>query len=60
MDHVATPAHEAAAMEGTAQGLVLIKNRNNTLPLKAGAKIAIIGPLAVYPQAMMGDYYAGG
>ncbi len=45
-------------MEGAAQGLVLISNNNNALPLSPGKSIAVIGPLAAANYALMGDYYA--
>ena len=58
VESIGSAAHLAAAYEGAAQGLVLLKNSNNTLPLRRGAKVAVLGPIAVYPEAMMGDYYA--
>lgn len=57
-DHLGTPDNLAAAMEGAAQGLVLIKNSDNVLPLARGKSITVLGPLADAQEALMGDYYA--
>ena len=45
---VTTPAHQAIATKVAEAGTVLLKNSNNTLPLKAqgGGSIAVIGPAA--------------
>ena len=43
------------AKEGAEKSLVLLKN-NGVLPLKGDEKIALIGPLADEPMAMMGGY----
>lgn len=51
-----TPANRAAALEGAAQGLVLLKNDGNVLPLKAGLKIAVVGPLANAQYGLLGGY----
>ncbi|KAJ7879526.1 glycoside hydrolase family 3 protein [Mycena olivaceomarginata] len=40
-----------------AEGMVLLKNSGNTLPLKAGLKIALIGPLVNATVAMQGNYF---
>jgi beta-D-xylosidase 4 len=37
--------------------MVLLKNSGNTLPLKAGLKIALIGPLVNATVAMQGNYF---
>lgn len=55
---VGAPAHLAAALDGAAQGLVLVKNAAGALPLKRGAKLAVLGPLAAADRALLGDYYA--
>ena len=43
------------AKKGAEKSLVLLKN-NGILPLKGDGKIALIGPLADEPMAMMGGY----
>eukprot|EP01065_Artemidia_motanka_P042620 TRINITY_DN5750_c0_g1_i1.p1 TRINITY_DN5750_c0_g1~~TRINITY_DN5750_c0_g1_i1.p1 ORF type:complete len:780 (+),score=184.39 TRINITY_DN5750_c0_g1_i1:74-2413(+) len=41
------PAHRALAREAAAKSVVLLKNENSFLPLKAGAQsVAVIGPFA--------------
>ena len=46
-----TPCHEGThaqqvAHEAALQSFVLLKNEGRTLPLKLGASVAVIGPLA--------------
>jgi beta-glucosidase-like glycosyl hydrolase len=38
--------------------LVLVKNDNSALPLSPGSTVAVVGPLALAQEALMGDYYA--
>jgi len=58
MDQVASPAHAATALEAAEKSMVLLKNQNQILPLeKVPAKIAVIGPAADDPDAMLGNYY---
>lgn len=52
--------HRAEAREVARRSLVLLKNRNETLPLKKDAKIALVGPLAKAPIDMMGSWAAAG
>jgi beta-glucosidase len=52
--------HRAEARDVARRSLVLLKNRNETLPLKKGAKIALVGPLAKAPIDMMGSWAAAG
>ena len=58
LDHLGTTEHAAAAMEGAAQGLVLVKNAGGVLPLARSKALTILGPLADDQEALMGDYYA--
>ena len=53
---IGSAANVAAAAEGSAQGLVLVKR--GALPLAAGKNIAVIGPLGVADHGLLGDYYA--
>jgi len=48
--------HRKIALEAARKSIVLLKNANQTLPLKASAKIAVIGPSADDPEALMGNY----
>jgi beta-glucosidase len=52
--------HRAEAREVARRSLVLLKNQNETLPLKKTAKIALVGPLAKAPIDMMGSWAAAG
>ena len=52
--------HRAEARDVARRSLVLLKNRNETLPLKKTAKIALVGPLAKAPIDMMGSWAAAG
>jgi len=55
---VGAPAHRAAALDAAAQSLVLLKNGAGALPLKRGARLAVLGPMAAADRALLGDYYA--
>lgn len=52
--------HRPQARDVARRSLVLLKNRNETLPLKKTAKIALVGPLAKAPIDMMGSWAAAG
>jgi beta-glucosidase len=51
-----TDANRKAARETAAQSFVLLKNNNNTLPLKKSGTIALIGPLADAKENMPGTW----
>lgn len=52
-----TPADRALALEAARQSIVLLKNKNNTLPISKKIKsIAVIGPSAESTRNMFGDY----
>jgi beta-glucosidase-like glycosyl hydrolase/peptidoglycan/xylan/chitin deacetylase (PgdA/CDA1 family) len=56
---VKSKEHRELALESARQGIVLLKNEKNVLPLKKDIKsIAVIGPLADTPVDQLGDYYA--
>ena len=38
-----SPAHRSLSMEAAKEGMVLLKNEGNVLPLKKGAGIALLG-----------------
>jgi beta-glucosidase len=49
--------HRKVALEAARKSIVLLKNDNQTLPLKASVKkIAVIGPSADDPVALLGNY----
>lgn len=54
------PAHLSAAREAAVKSAVLLKNNNQLLPLDAGKKIAVIGPMADAPHDQMGTWVFDG
>ncbi|TSP13705.1 beta-glucosidase BglX [Cupriavidus campinensis] len=52
--------HRAEARTAARKSLVLLENRNQTLPLKKGGTVAVIGPLADAPIDIMGSWSAAG
>ncbi|KAK5942234.1 hypothetical protein PMZ80_006189 [Knufia obscura] len=53
-DVIHTPASVQLTRDLDAESIVLLENRNNTLPLSKHASIAVIGPMANYTN--FGDY----
>ncbi len=52
-----SPAHRALSLKAAQESIVLLKNENNTLPLKKDLKtIAVIGPNADAPEVLVGNY----
>ena len=57
MDQVASAAHDKIALEAAEKSMVLLKNERNILPLETvPTKIAVIGPAADDPDALLGNY----
>ncbi|KAF1688052.1 glycoside hydrolase family 3 [Pseudoxanthomonas broegbernensis] len=52
---IARPNHAALALEAAEKSLVLLKNEG-VLPLRPGARIAVIGPLADATRVLRGNY----
>ncbi|WP_415844450.1 beta-glucosidase BglX [Stutzerimonas zhaodongensis] len=52
--------HRKEAREVARQSIVLLENRDRTLPLKRSGTIALVGPLADSPVDMMGSWSASG
>ncbi|MGH8383121.1 beta-glucosidase BglX [Pseudomonas sp.] len=52
--------HRAEARDVARRSLVLLENREQTLPLKKTGTIALVGPLADAPIDMMGSWAAAG
>jgi len=52
--------HRSAAREVARKSMVLLENRNNTLPLAKSKTIALVGPLADAPIDMLGSWSAAG
>ncbi len=55
-NEIFTDANRKVARQIAAQSFVLLKNLNNTLPLKKSGKIALIGPLADAANNMAGTW----
>ena len=55
-DVINSAANKALARETADKAMVLLKNQNNALPLKAGGKVAVVGPLA---DTLYSDWYGG-
>ncbi|MFK3910163.1 beta-glucosidase BglX [Pseudomonas monteilii] len=58
--HADTRLHRQAARDVARRSLVLLENRDQTLPLKKDNTIALVGPLADAPFDMMGSWAAAG
>ena len=56
---VLTPEHLKFARELGTRSMVLLKNSNQTLPLKKSGKIAVIGPLADSKSDLLGAWSTG-
>jgi len=56
---VNSAAHQQLALDAARQGIVLLKNDKNTLPLSASAvkTVAVIGPNANATKTLQGNYY---
>ncbi|CAG8866681.1 Beta-xylosidase [Pseudomonas fluorescens] len=52
--------HREAARDVARRSLVLLENRNQALPLRKNATVALVGPLADAPIDMMGSWAAAG
>jgi beta-glucosidase len=52
--------NRAFARKAAAASFVLLKNENNILPIKKGAKIALVGPLADSRRNMLGTWSVSG
>jgi beta-glucosidase len=54
---VNSPAHRELALQAAREAIVLLKNQNNTLPLKPSIrKIAVVGPDADLLESIEGNY----
>jgi beta-glucosidase len=57
-DVVACPEHRNLAYRTATESVVLLKNKNNILPIKPSAKkIFVTGPTATSIEVLMGNYY---
>jgi len=54
---VNSPEHRQLSLRAARESIVLLKNQDHTLPLKAGiARIAVVGPTAELVQSLQGNY----
>ena len=54
-----SPEHRALALQAARESMVLLKNKDGALPLKAGIRrIAVVGPTAELVQSLQGNYNA--
>ena len=52
-----SPEHRQESLQAARESMVLLKNQDRTLPLKAGiARIAVVGPTAEFVQSLQGNY----
>jgi beta-glucosidase len=57
MSEVNSPEHRQLSLRAARESIVLLKNQDHTLPLKAGiTRIAVIGPTAELVQSLQGNY----
>ena len=55
---VNSPEHRALAYEAAVKSVVLLKNKNNLLPIQEDVKsIAVVGPNAASADILLGNYY---
>ncbi|KAK8813206.1 hypothetical protein WA158_002798 [Blastocystis sp. Blastoise] len=59
VDQLESPEHVKVAEEACEQGIVLLKNLNNALPLKNVSSIALIGPSGNNAKDQLGNYNGG-
>jgi beta-glucosidase len=58
MEVVACPKHRQLAYEAAAQSVVLLKNKNNILPIQPTTRsIFVTGPSATSLEVLLGNYY---
>jgi len=58
MDVVACPKHRQLAYQAAVESVVLLKNKNNILPVKPDTKkIFVTGPTAANLEVLLGNYY---
>ena len=54
---VNSPEHRQLSLRAARESMVLLKNQDHTLPLKAGlARLAVVGPTAELVQSLQGNY----
>ncbi|HWG11037.1 MAG TPA: glycoside hydrolase family 3 C-terminal domain-containing protein [Rhodanobacteraceae bacterium] len=56
-DQVDSPAHRALALDAALQSIVLLKNAHTMLPLRAGLRVAVVGPDADTLETLEANYH---
>lgn len=57
VNRIDTPEHQKLALEAALQSIVLLKNDKDTLPLKRGLKLALVGPHTHGREVFMSNYH---
>lgn len=56
-DQIDSAAHRKLALEAAQESMVLLKNAHATLPLRAGVKLAVVGPDADTLETLEANYH---
>lgn len=57
MDQVDSAAHRKLALQAALESVVLLKNERGVLPLRAGSRVAVIGPNADTLETLEANYH---
>ncbi|WIG57158.1 MAG: Beta-glucosidase [Rhodanobacteraceae bacterium] len=57
LDQIDSAAHRKLALQAALESIVLLKNAHATLPLRAGTRIAVIGPNADTVETLEANYH---
>ena len=57
MDQVNSAAHRKLALQAALESVVLLKNEHGVLPLRAGTRVAVIGPNADTLETLEANYH---
>lgn len=57
VDQLDSPAHRELALEAARESLVLLKNSHGVLPLRAGSRLAVVGPNADTVETLEANYH---
>lgn len=56
IEDIASPEHQKVNFDAAVQSIVLLRNSGKTLPLKAGLRVAVVGPHSVSQAGLLSDY----